>query len=124
VWFRNTRSWGNYEGPRPALRQAGSAIELDHYALGTRRLECEGHPELLFTENESNVQRVFGAPNAGPYVKDGIDDYVVHGAIGAVNPERIGTKAAARYRLTLDPGETRTVRLRLVRPGAKEIDFE
>jgi hypothetical protein len=70
---------------------------------------------LLFTENDTNLQRLFGAPNASPYVKDGINDYVVNGASGAVNPARTGTKAAARYALTLAPGETRTVRLRLRR---------
>ncbi len=112
VWFRNTWSWGHNEGPRPSLRAAGNAIELEHYALGRRRLAFDGAPEILFTENETNARRLFGAPNRTPYVKDGFNDYVVHGVAGAVNPERTGTKAAARYRLTIGPGETRTINSR------------
>jgi hypothetical protein len=125
VWFRNTWSWGGKNcGPKPTLRQGAGAIELQHHALGARRLECEGAAEFLFTENDTNTQRLFGSPNTGHYVKDGINDYVVHGAAGAVNPERVGTKAAARYRLSPAPGETQTVRLRLVRPHAAHVDFE
>jgi hypothetical protein len=112
VWFRNTWSWGDENGRRPALRAAGGAIELEHPHL-RRRLDCEGSPELLFTENETNLQRLFGVPNSSPYVKDGINNYVVNGALEAVNPAHTGTKAAARYRLSLAPGETQTVRLRL-----------
>src|SRR5262249_42975231 len=68
---------------------------------------------LLFTENETNFQRLFGVPNPLPHVKDGINEYVVNGVRVAVNPPRLGTKAAARYFLTLESGETRVVRLRL-----------
>jgi hypothetical protein len=117
VWFRNTWSWGNDGGSRPVLRQAGDAVELEHDQLGRRRLDCEGKPELLFTENETNYERLFGAANGSPFVKDGINDYVVHGRSAAVNPSRFGTKASARYALSLAPGETKTVRLRLGRPG-------
>src|SRR5262249_24536465 len=124
IWFRNVWSWGNGELPRPMLRQSGGAIELEHHALGRRRLECEGEPELLFTENDTNLQRLFGAPNTGPYVQDGINDYIVYGARGAVNPEQFGTKAAARYVLPIGAGETRTVRLRLSRPGLARVDFD
>jgi hypothetical protein len=123
VWFRNTWSWGNEVEPRPSLREADGAIELEHPQLGRRCLECADATELLFTENETNVQRLFGVPGASPYVKDGINDYIVHGDTGAVNPHRVGTKAAARYALSLAPGETRTVRLRLAHPGAAS-DFE
>jgi hypothetical protein len=76
-------------------------------------LYCEGKPELLFTENETNSERVFGVPNASAYVKDGINDYIVQGRKEAVNPEYLGTKAAAHYLLTVGAGETKTVRLRL-----------
>ena len=113
VWFRNTWSWGSESGQRPVLRELNGAIELEHHELGQRLLECDGRPELLFTENETNLQRLFGAANASPYVKDGINDYVVNGASVAVNPAHTGTKAAARYSLSLGPGETQTVRLRL-----------
>jgi hypothetical protein len=88
-------------------------IELNHPQLGKRWLHCEGSPELLFTGNDTNQQRLFGVENRAPYVKDGINDYVVHGVLNAVNPRHEGTKAAAQYRLTLQPGETRTIRLRL-----------
>jgi len=123
VWFRNTWSWGNDEGPRPALYESAGGIELQHGELGRRRLECEGAAELLFTENESNFERLFGVANQSPYVKDGIGEYVVNGAVGAVNPAHTGTKAAARYQLSLGPGESRTVRLRLTRAEAGAKDF-
>lgn len=117
IWFRNTWSWGEDDAPRPSLRDAGCAVELDYHALGRRVLACQGTPELLFTENETNLQRLFHVLNAGPYVKDGINDYIVHRASAAVNPSRRGTKAVARYTLTMAPGETRAVRLRIMRVG-------
>jgi hypothetical protein len=123
VWFRNTWSWGSEDARRPALHEGNGAIELEHPALGRRRLQCDGSPELLFTENETNFQRLFGAPNRSPYLKDGIHEYVVSGASDAVNPARIGTKAAARYILSLGPGETQTVRLRLAPPSAEGEPF-
>ncbi len=118
VWFRNTWSWGNDEGPPPSLSAAMDGIELDHWQLGRRLLACEGAPDLLFTGNDTNRERLFGVPNETPYVKDGIGRYVVNGAAGAVNPARQGTKAAAHYVLSLGPGETQTVRLRLAPAGA------
>jgi Mannosylglycerate hydrolase MGH1-like glycoside hydrolase domain/Glycosyl hydrolase family 63 C-terminal domain len=115
VWFRNTWSWG--DGQRPELHEARPApnpvVELNHDQLGNRWLHCEGAPELLFTENETNAKRLFGVENRTPYVKDGINDYVVHGATDAVNPARTGTKTAADYQLTLAAGENKVVRLRL-----------
>ena len=78
-----------------------------------RYLACEGDVPLLFTENETNTLRIFGVPNRTPYVKDSINDFVVHGQEGRLNPEKTGTKAAAHYRLTVGPGECRTIRLRL-----------
>jgi hypothetical protein len=76
-------------------------------------LYCEGSPELLFTENETNFQGLFGVENRAAYVKDGINDYVVNGARSAVNPENVGSKAAAHYRLTIESGASQVVRLRL-----------
>jgi len=67
-------------------------IELNHPQVDSRWLHCEGSPELLFTENDTNAQRLFGLQNPTPYVKDGINNYVVHGAQDAVNPQRSGTK--------------------------------
>jgi hypothetical protein len=120
LWFRNTWSWNSRE-PKPSLRKLGNApltaVEASHHQLGTRRLYCEGTPELLFTENESNQQRLYGVPNGSHYVKDGINDTIVHGVKGAVNPAKIGTKVAAHYPLTVGPGQTTEVRLRLTLPN-------
>src|SRR5436309_13627716 len=117
VWFRNTWSW-DASATRPVLR-AGRAvadhalIEAEHEALGPRWLYCEGAPELLFTENETNGERLWGEANPSPYVKDGINACVVDGEKDAVNPAAVGTKAAARYRMTLAAGQGVAVRLRL-----------
>ena len=81
--------------------------------LGARYLACEGDVPFLFTENETNTLRIFGVPNRTPYVKDSINDFVVDGQGDRLNPEKTGTKAAAHYRLTVGPGECRTIRLRL-----------
>src|SRR5262249_12233520 len=78
-----------------------------------RYLYCEGEAILLFTENETNTQRIFGVPNRNPYVKDGIDNHVVHGQGGVVNPDKKGTKVAAHYRFSIGPGESQVIRLRL-----------
>jgi len=116
IWFRNTWSWG-LDARRPRLRKGeplnqASVIELNHAYYGRRWLICEGLPELLFTENETNHRRLFGGDNESAFVKDGINDYIVHGVKEAVNPEQVGTKAAVHYALALGPGETKTVRLR------------
>ncbi|HYJ46291.1 MAG TPA: hypothetical protein VEV81_06720, partial [Pyrinomonadaceae bacterium] len=120
IWFRNRWSWG-YGNPRPSMRRKMSvvdevtddaAIEIDHFYYGKRYLYCEGAPALLFTENETNNQRLFGVANQSPYVKDGINNYLVRGQRDAVNPEQEGTKAAALYRLNLNSGGSATVRLR------------
>jgi len=116
IWFRNTWSWGGLDR-RPDLRQSHAApnpvIELEHPQIGRRWLYCENSPELLFTENETNAQRLWGLPNRHPYVKDSFHDYIIHDTKNAVNAEKKGTKAAAHYNLKLAPGETAVVRLRL-----------
>jgi Mannosylglycerate hydrolase MGH1-like glycoside hydrolase domain len=113
LWFRNTWSWGGEE-PRPELRQhAAGVIAAAHPELGPRFLSCDGAAALLFTENETNMERLFGAPNRTPYVKDGIDGYLVHGRRDAVNPGQRGTKASAHYPLTVGARASRTIRLRL-----------
>ena len=121
VWCRNTWSWGGgYESEwgRPRLEAVGDrAIELEHSTLGRYRVDVEpgpgGAPELLFTENETNAERLYGSPNGSSYVKDAFHAHVVHGLAGAVNPERRGTKAAAHHVLELAPGEAAVLRLRL-----------
>ena len=113
VWFRNTWSWRK-NARKPVLRQsAPGTIELQGIHDEQRHLLCQGAPELLFTENETNTQRLYGYDNGSPYAKDGINDYIVNGDAGAVNPDRTGTKAAAHYRLDVGAGQTATVRLRL-----------
>ena len=93
--------------------RAAAVIEADHESLGLRWLVADGTPELLFTDNDTNSERLFGAPNPSPYVKDGINDHVVHGAPGRVNPARTGTKAALHYRVSLGSGESAAIKLRL-----------
>ena len=127
IWFRNTWSWGN-RARRPKLHKARPApnpvIELSLSQLNqtqseTLWLHCEGSPELLFTENETNARRLFGIENLTRFVKDGINDHVVHGAKDAVNPEHVGSKAAAHYKLSLGSGETVVIRMRLADAGFK-----
>jgi hypothetical protein len=125
IWFRNTWSWGSSKR-RPELHRTRPApdpvIELNHDKPGNRWLHCEGSPELLFTENESNFERLYGAANQMPYVKDGIDNYIVHGRRAAVNPDWRGTKAAVHYELSLGAGETVVIRLRLTDSDLKGKD--
>ncbi len=123
LWFRNDWSWGG-NVTRPSLRQvaqdkAGGIIGLSHRDLGERFCYAEGAAALLFTENETNTERLFATPNPSPHVKDGIGNYVVHGHKDAVNPAKQGTKVAAHYPLTLQAGESRTIRLRLCDPPTK-----
>jgi Glycosyl hydrolase family 63 C-terminal domain len=119
LWFRNTWSWVR-DAKKPFLKQVGeSIIEATHPDLEPFYLYCHSYkgsnPSLLFTENETNYQRLFGAENISPYVKDGLNNYIVNGQMDAVNPERIGTKAAAHYILAVEAGETQTIQLRLSR---------
>jgi hypothetical protein len=117
LWFRNTWSWWP-EAPKPSLRaqpRTGGAavIAATDAQLGDYSLFCEGNPQLLFTENETNNQRLFGTANPTPYVKDGINDCVVANRQSAVNPNNSGTKAAAHYQLRVPARGTAVVRLRL-----------
>jgi len=134
LWFRNTWSWsGATDEPRPLLRRSRSdrhAVVAEHASLGRYLLTCQaGHtlggtgdppvaPELLFTENETNLTRAFGAPNPQPYVKDAFHAAIVDGRHDAVNPAHDGTKAAAHYRFTVPPGGSATIRLRLAETRA------
>jgi hypothetical protein len=115
IWFRNRWSWGYPGTVKPKLWKAelpGTVIELAEPTYGARYLTCEGDPELLFTENETNTRRLFQDAGGGRYVKDSINDYLIHGDAGAVNPARVGTKAAAHYRLAVPAGGSAVVRLR------------
>jgi hypothetical protein len=112
--FRNTWAWG-LDGTKPRLHALADrpGIAAEHADLGTRRLFCDADVPLLFTENETNTARFHGSPGAAAFVKDGIGRFVVGGETGAVNPDRVGTKAAAHYVLDVPAGGSATVRLRL-----------
>jgi len=113
LWFRNTWTWEEGE-PKPILGQVrDGTIHASHSKLGDYTLQCEGAPELLFTENESNAGRLWGQPNPSPYVKDAFHEYVIAGKREAVNPAKTGTKAAAHYVLDVPAGGSKVVRLRL-----------
>jgi Mannosylglycerate hydrolase MGH1-like glycoside hydrolase domain len=130
LWFRNT--WTGWsEAAKPLLTQAthgsqASVVAASHPQLGEHYLYCEGDVPLLFTENETNNERIFGTRNIGPYVKDGINNYLVNGKQDAINPERKGTKAVAHYQLTVGAGETSVIRMRLgvSEPAALSDAFE
>ncbi|MGF1567855.1 MAG: glucosidase [Nodosilinea sp.] len=125
LWCRNTWSWGDGHD-KPNLRPSSSCqgglgcvttIEATHLDLGHHWLYCEGldgeAPPLYFTENETNYAGLYGGTNVSPYVKDAFHRLVVHGEMAAINPDQVGTKAAAHYRLNIPAGETRQIRLRL-----------
>jgi hypothetical protein len=123
LWFRNTWSWINGTA-KPVLD--GRETKKNYRAIHAHRTDpaynkfladytlfCEGTPELLFTENDTNNERLFGTPNDSPYVKDGINSYVVDGRLNAVNPGLTGTKASARYVVNVPAGDTAVIQLRL-----------
>jgi hypothetical protein len=125
LWFRNDwAEWISRPAAKPALHVASSpagtsAVAAAREDLGTYYLYCEGKAPLLFTENSTNHAALhLQYPDVGPYLKDGINNYVVHDRRDAVNPEQSGTKVAAQYRLTIPAGRSETVRLRLVAQAA------
>jgi hypothetical protein len=126
LWFRNDwASWIAGSVEKPVLRQTEGPIGTKtvaavHPVLGEYQLYCEGDVPLLFTENETNNERLFPEyPNASPYVKDGINNYVVHGQQSAVNPDKTGTKVSLYYQISVDPGLTEVIRLRLTGKPSK-----
>jgi hypothetical protein len=131
LWFRNTWSWGD-DVPKPSLAAVGAnAVRASHRDLGDWTLHTNASAELLFCENETNNERLFGAVNATPYPKDAINDFVVSAQRDAVNPARTGTKAAAQHVLDIPPGVSASVRVRLTAgagpPGDSDplgTDFE
>ncbi|HYK53854.1 MAG TPA: hypothetical protein VEV38_10030 [Candidatus Eremiobacteraceae bacterium] len=116
LWFRNTWSWAP-QSPRPSLHRASDAahvaIEALHPSIGRMLLECDGEPQALFTENETNYERIFNVRNETDYVKDAFHRYLIDNAVDAVNPLGEGTKCAVRYSIAVDPGASRVIRLRL-----------
>ena len=113
LWFRNVWSWGD-DDPKGILRQVdGQSISATHPNLGEFTLQCDGATELLFTENESNANRLWGQRNPSSYVKDAFHSYVIAGQKDAVNPAKTGSKSAAHYVLDVPAGGSKVVRLRL-----------
>jgi Glycosyl hydrolase family 63 C-terminal domain len=117
LWFRNSWAWWP-EQSKPSLWKVTGTDEVatiaaSHAELGDYLLQCEGNPHLLFTENETNNERVFGTASTSPYVKDGINNHLVAGRQETVNPNLTGTKAAAHYQLDVPAGMTSVIRLRL-----------
>ncbi|MDB6127654.1 MAG: glucosidase, partial [Verrucomicrobia bacterium] len=122
LWFRNTWSWEGHQeggGEKPSMRALSDRrVQCDHPSLGRYYFDQDTGPDggvapLLFTENETNVERLFGGKSSSPYVKDAFHEFVVGQRANAVNPARTGTKCAAHHELTLNPGEERVLRLRL-----------
>lgn len=127
LWFRNLWSWG-YKHVRPEARVMDSVpgaavIAIKEHRYGPRWLYAEGAPALLFTENETNAERMWGMRNATPYVKDSFNDYLLHAKTEAVNPDRFGSKSAAHYRTNIAPGASATFRLRMTTndPSAQQV---
>jgi hypothetical protein len=128
LWFRNDWSqWiaaSNRASVKPGIREVPSpagirVADVSHPILGEYNFYCDGDVPLLFTENETNHVRLFpGTSNESPHVKDGINDCVVYGILGAVNPEKSGTKAAAHFTLNVGPGQTSAIRVRLTKKDA------
>ncbi|MGB8771521.1 MAG: glucosidase, partial [Candidatus Korobacteraceae bacterium] len=119
LWFRNTWSWGR-DDRLPSIAAVGDPPQSKlkraiarHWALGEYVLYCAAADELLFTENQTNNERIYSVPSPSPYVKDAFHEYVVQGRREAVNPAATGTKAAARYLRTIDAGQTVVLDLRL-----------
>jgi len=129
LWFRNTWAWGRTGegyGDKPQLRRTSvNSVLAEHGALGQLQLsfDPEDSPNaLLFTDNESNNERLFDAPNASPYTKDAFHRFLIGGEAGAVNPGSVGTKACAVYELTIPARSERVIRARL-RPGSAMPEF-
>ncbi len=125
LWFRNFWSWSP-ESERPLLHQLETrascpVIASKHAELGKLYLYCDRDIPLLFTENETNSERLFGVPNRTRYVKDGFNDFVVRVRQDAVNPESRGTKASAHYQLEVQPGGVEVVNLRLTEAEPEDV---
>ncbi|MFB2839291.1 MGH1-like glycoside hydrolase domain-containing protein [Floridanema evergladense] len=130
LWFRNTWSWSDggakpvltkYEGTGNAVVHASMNDTLFKDLISDYYFYCEGVVPLLFTENETNNQRIFGTENASPFVKDGINNYIVHGQSDGVNPNKFGTKVSSHYEITVGAQETKVIRLRLTKHHPNQL---
>ncbi|MDQ2732147.1 MAG: glucosidase, partial [Armatimonadota bacterium] len=121
IWFRNNWCWG-YEKDRPSLErikpdEPGAALHLEHRYYGSRWFYADNVPEMLFTGNETNYERLNNAENSEPFLKDAFHEYIVGGKVHAINGAEQGTKAAAHYTFSIPSGGTASVRLRLTDSG-------
>ena len=126
IWYRNTWSWEGYAGNTSKLSirlNEEGLLETTHPTLGKFLLAFKEPNEILFTENETNLKRLFGVENASPYVKDAFHEYLVNGKKEAVNPALTGSKAAPLYRLNLKSGESTTLELRLFAAEERPVEF-
>src|SRR4029077_1443928 len=122
LWFRNTWAWG-LDDRVPSIRAENGGLVAEHHELGRRTLMCDGSPDLLFCDNETNTQRLWGLEGRSRFPKDGINDHIVNGA-ATVNPDKQGTKAAFRHHVSVGPGQTVAIRLRLSPDGKAGEDFD
>ena len=129
VWFRNRWSWDE-KSVKPKMERAEigaknmSLIHLEEEENGEYWLYCEGSSQVLFTENDSNFEKLYNSANKSPYVKDAINDFVVENKTGAVNPRQIGTKAAAHYDFDISPHSSETIYLRLTNKKLNHVNEE
>lgn len=115
IWFRNTWRWGKSNYKPEMFLAENNSIRIIHKRLGDYNLYYESEPEVLFCENETNNKRLYNADNSTDYVKDGINDYLVHNYKQAVNPSKTGTKAACNYELQIEAHSFKSIRLRLIK---------
>ncbi len=113
VWLRNDWAWKGRKATGELRAIDSNVIGIECDSLAAKSLFFDGSPELLFTDNETNNERLFGTANPSPFVKDGINDYVVNGKIEAVNPDKTGTKASANYKIVIPARSEVTLRMRL-----------
>ena len=111
LWFRNTWTWTGSNKQAQVSKSVDGVIKANSQQCGDFWLFCDRNPPLLFTENETNLQRLYGA-NTSPYVKDAFHEYIIHNQQDAINPKQIGTKVAAHYHLEIAAGQTQTIQLR------------
>ncbi len=124
LWFRDTWTWsGTPKANRPSLRMVSAGVvRASHPTLGSYLWSVGGSPEILFTENQTNCELIFGAPSDSPYVKDAFHEYLVHGRHDAVNPAHSGTKCCTVFPVSLGPGQEFTYLMRLAREESAPLD--
>jgi hypothetical protein len=127
VWFRNRWAWHNEAVEKPKMKMDPdsklSSIEISEPKRGNYRLICSGEPDLLFTDNETNNEVLFDTASNSPYVKDAFGRFIIDGEKNAVNPAHTGTKACAHYQFEIEPGESKSIYLRMA-SASESIDTE